>query len=78
MYRVSCIAIPPSHRPPLDESFCPFKLVDNYQVENISTKLQVHNLMKRCFFVPFQNGGFLKKNLAGFAAFFMTLGCRNF
>jgi len=34
--------------------------------------LIVHNLMKRCFFVPFQNGGFLKKNLAGFAAFFMS------
>ena len=35
--------------------------------------LIVHNLMKRCFFLPLQSGGVWKKNLGGFAAFLMLM-----
>lgn len=34
--------------------------------------LIVHNLMKRCFFMPFQHGGPVKKNIAGFVSFLMS------
>ncbi|CAL1155051.1 unnamed protein product [Cladocopium goreaui] len=33
---------------------------------------RVHNLMKRCFFMPFQHGGPVKKNIAGFVSFLMS------